>query len=52
MSNTPRIEEDEFSDLINFQLDSQLLKKSNDKLKSGELTCNIEDPENCENCSG
>lgn len=43
---------DDFSDLINFQLDSQLLKKSNDKLKSGELTCNIEDPENCENCSG
>lgn len=43
---------DEFSDLIDFSLDSQLLKKSNDKLKSGELTCNIEDPENCENCSG
>lgn len=43
---------DDFPDLINFQLDSKLLKQSNDKLKSGELTCNIEDPENCENCSG
>ena len=41
--------EDEFD--ISF-LDPDKLKKSEDKLKNGEITCNLDDPENCESCSG
>jgi len=26
------------------------LAAMDEKIKSGEITCNIEDPENCENC--
>lgn len=33
-------------------LDPSLLKQSNTKIESGELTCNIDDPDNCESCSG
>ena len=40
--------EDEFD--ISF-LDPDKLKKSEDKLKNGEITCNLDDPENCESCS-
>lgn len=40
--------EDEFDD-ISF-LDQAKLKKQEDKIKSGEITCNIENPEECENC--
>ena len=31
-------------------LDQEKLKKQEDKLKSGEITCNLESPEECENC--
>tara|TARA_R110002012_G_scaffold2124_9_gene10218 strand:+ start:28385 stop:28516 length:132 start_codon:yes stop_codon:yes gene_type:complete len=40
----------EFDD-ISF-LDQKKLKEQEDKIKSGEITCNIENPEECENCSG
>jgi len=43
------IMEDEFD--ISF-LDSEKLKKSQEKLESGEITCNLDDPEDCESCSG
>ena len=43
------IMEDEFD--ISF-LDPAQLKKSEDKLKSGEITCNLVNPEDCESCSG
>jgi hypothetical protein len=43
------LNEDEFD--VSF-LDPEKLKKSDDKLKSGEITCNIKDPEDCESCSG
>jgi hypothetical protein len=42
--------EEEFDD-AGF-LNKDKLKKSEDKLKTGEITCNIENPEECENCSG
>jgi hypothetical protein len=41
------MEEDETS-----FLNPERLKETEDKMKSGELTCNIDDPENCESCSG
>tara|TARA_R100001510_G_C7624156_1_gene184364 strand:+ start:1038 stop:1172 length:135 start_codon:yes stop_codon:yes gene_type:complete len=31
-------------------LDADKLKKQEDKIKSGELVCNIENPEECETC--
>tara|TARA_R100001463_G_scaffold14088_1_gene37294 strand:+ start:3611 stop:3748 length:138 start_codon:yes stop_codon:yes gene_type:complete len=33
-------------------LDQAKLKTQEDKLKSGELVCNRENPEECESCSG
>lgn len=42
--------EDEFND-VSF-LNPEKLRETEDKMESGELTCNIEDPENCESCSG
>ena len=33
-------------------LDPKKLKESEDKLKNGEITCNLDDPEDCESCSG
>ena len=40
--------EEDFDD-IGF-LDQDKLKKQEDKIKSGELVCNIENPEECEAC--
>lgn len=31
-------------------LDKEKLEKTAEKLKSGEITCNLEDPEDCEAC--
>ena len=42
--------EEDFDD-ISF-LDKTKLKKQEDKIKSGETVCNMENPEECENCSG
>ena len=33
-------------------LDSKKLKETAEKLKSGEITCNPDAPEECESCSG
>ena len=33
-------------------LNPEKLKKSQDKLESGEITCNLDTPEDCESCSG
>jgi hypothetical protein len=33
-------------------LDQDKLKKQEQKIESGEVTCNIENPEDCESCSG
>tara|TARA_R100001591_G_scaffold11785_2_gene17973 strand:+ start:1453 stop:1587 length:135 start_codon:yes stop_codon:yes gene_type:complete len=33
-------------------LDQEKLKKQEQKIESGEITCNIENPEDCESCSG
>lgn len=33
-------------------LNPDRLKNSQDKQDSGELTCNIDSPEDCESCSG
>lgn len=33
-------------------LNPEKLKKSQDKLESGEITCNLDAPEDCESCSG
>ena len=41
--------EEDFDD-ISF-LDQDKLKKQ-EKIESGEITCNIENPEDCESCSG
>jgi hypothetical protein len=41
------MEEDETS-----FLNPERLKKTEEKIESGELTCNIDDPEDCESCSG
>ena len=40
----------EFDD-ISF-LDQDKLKSQEDKVKSGEITCNLDAPEDCESCSG
>lgn len=47
--NTNITMEEEFD--ISF-LDPKKLKESEDKIKSGEVTCNIDAPEDCESCSG
>jgi len=44
------MKEEEFDD-ISF-LDKGKLKKSQDKIDSGEIQCNIDSPEDCESCSG
>ena len=41
---------DEFED-ISF-LDSKRLKEQESKIESGEISCNIDSPEECESCSG
>ena len=33
-------------------LDPKKLKVLNDRIASGEVTCNIEEPDDCESCSG
>jgi|TARA_R110002167_G_scaffold275078_2_gene481148 hypothetical protein len=33
-------------------LDKARLKESQDKIDSGEITCNTDSPEDCESCSG
>lgn len=33
-------------------LNEKKLKETAEKLKSGELTCNLDAPEDCESCSG
>lgn len=33
-------------------LNPERLKKTEEKLDNGELTCNIDAPEDCESCSG
>jgi hypothetical protein len=42
--------EEEFED-ISF-LDQSKLKKQEEKIESGEITCNLDNPEDCESCSG
>jgi hypothetical protein len=42
--------EDEFGD-ISF-LDQDKLKNQESKIESGEIVCNKDNPEECENCSG
>ena len=42
--------EKEFND-VSF-LDQNKLQEQENKIKSGEIICNIENPEECENCSG
>ena len=43
-------EEDEW-DAPTF-LDKKKVEEMAEKLKSGELTCNLDAPEDCESCSG
>jgi hypothetical protein len=38
---------DEFN--VDF-LDQERLKRQEEKIKSGEITCNVDSPEACENC--
>tara|TARA_R100001440_G_scaffold16880_1_gene28553 strand:+ start:7883 stop:8017 length:135 start_codon:yes stop_codon:yes gene_type:complete len=33
-------------------LDKKKLQETEEKLESGEITCNIDSPEDCESCSG
>ena len=33
-------------------LDPERIKKTDEKIQKGELTCNIDNPEECESCSG
>ena len=42
--------EEDFDD-ISF-LDQDKLKKQEKKIEDGEITCNIDNPEDCESCSG
>jgi hypothetical protein len=42
--------EEEFED-ISF-LDQGRLKEQEQKIESGEITCNLDSPEDCESCSG
>ena len=44
------MKEDDFED-VGF-LDQQKLKKQEQKIESGEITCNKDNPEECESCSG
>lgn len=44
------MKEEDFDD-ISF-LDQEKLKKQEDKIESGEISCNIDNPEDCESCSG
>lgn len=44
------MKEEEFED-VSF-LDKCKLKEQEAKIESGEITCNIENPEECEHCSG
>lgn len=43
------IHEEEFD--VSF-LDQDKLKKQEEKIESGEISCNIDNPEDCESCSG
>jgi hypothetical protein len=43
------IHEEEFD--ISF-LDQDKLKEQEKKIESGEISCNIDNPEDCESCSG
>jgi len=47
LMHTPK---DDFED-ISF-LDQDKLKKQERKIESGEIVCNKDNPEECENCSG
>ena len=42
--------EEDFDD-ISF-LDQDKLKKQEKKIEDGEITCRIDNPEDCESCSG
>ena len=42
--------EEDFDD-IGF-LDQDKLKKQEKKIEDGEITCSIDNPEDCESCSG
>jgi len=42
--------EEDFND-ISF-LDQSKLEKQEKKIESGEITCDIKNPEDCESCSG
>jgi hypothetical protein len=42
--------EEDFGD-ISF-LDQGKLKEQEDKIESGQIACNIDNPEDCESCSG
>jgi len=42
--------EEEFDD-INF-LDQNKLKEQEEKIKKGEIVCDIKNPDDCESCSG
>ena len=44
------MKEEDFDD-ISF-LDQEKLKKQEQKIESGEITCNLDNPEDCESCSG
>jgi hypothetical protein len=44
------MKEEDF-DNISF-LDQDKLKKQEAKIESGEITCNLDNPEDCESCSG
>ncbi len=33
-------------------LDQDKLKKQEKKIEDGEITCNVDNPEDCESCSG
>ena len=36
----------------NLEFDQEKLKKQEQKIESGEITCNLDSPEDCESCSG
>jgi hypothetical protein len=42
--------EEDFED-VGF-LDQEKLKRQEQKIESGEITCNKDNPEGCESCSG
>ena len=50
LNTTQRPKEEDFDD-ISF-LDQDKLKKQEQKIESGEITCNLDNPEDCESCSG